>query len=213
MPRTFKVHRGRDMSKNRRLRYRIVVTLGVLVACLGLGASASSAEPKTAKPCITPTDVNLNERYGVSDTIVAPFCTEVNSGRRWTVSNAWFMNYSFEAVPEGFEAAGATPLDDFIAKLIGVKYVVDPGTKKEKTYVFGNDDDLGIVDDGIGIIANAVTLGVLKPLSVGDHVVDSYLLFSAMHCDGYGAVVAENCLPAGEVLFSSVTFTVTPGHN
>jgi hypothetical protein len=201
------------MSKNRRLRYRIVVTLGVLVACLGLGASESSAEPKTTKPCITPTDVDLNERYGVSDAIVAPFCPEVSSGRRWTVTNAWFMNVEFAAVPADFVAAGDTPLEDFIAKLIGVKYVVDPGTSKQKTYVFGNDEDLGIVFDADAVIANTLTLGVLKPLSVGDHVVESYLLFSAMHCDGFGADVASNCLPAGEVLFSSVTFTVTPGHN
>jgi hypothetical protein len=59
-----------------------------------------------------------------------------------------------------------------------------------------------------------VTLGTLKPLSVGDHVVESYLSFSAMHCDGFGDVVADNCLPAGETLFlPTVSFTVTPGHN
>jgi hypothetical protein len=60
---------------------------------------------------------------------------------------------------------------------------------------------------------NPVSLGALRPLSVGDHVVDSYLLFSAMHCDGFDIVVGENCLPAGETLYSSVQFTVTPGHN
>ena len=202
------------MSENRRqLRHGMVVTLGVLVACLGPGASGSSAEPKTVKHCITPTDIDLNERYGVSDAIVAPFCAEVNSGRRWTVSNAWFMNVIYGPAPPGFVPEGETPLDDFLAKFIGVKYVVDPGTKKEKTYVFGNDDDLGIVIGDEAVAANPVTLGALKPLSVGDHVVDSYLLFSAMHCDGVGAVVEENCLPAGETLFSSVAFTVTPGHN
>jgi len=106
-----------------------------------------------------------------------------------------------------------SPLEDFIAKFIGVKYVVDPGTSKEKTYVFGNDDDLGIFNDGITVAANSVSLGTLKPLSVGDHVVDSYLLFSAMHCDGIDSVVEENCLPAGETWYSSVQFTVTPGHD
>jgi len=34
-----------------------------------------------------------------------------------------------------------------------------------------------------------------------------------MHCDGFDIVVEENCLPAGETLYSSVRFTVTPGHN
>ena len=191
----------------------IVVTVGVLGVCLGPGASRSSAGPKPVPHCITPTGVDLNERYGVSEAIIAPFCTTLDSGRHWTVTNAWFMSPTFVAVPNGFVPAGLTPLEDFIAKFIGVKYVVDPGTSKEKTYVFGNDDDLGVFDDGVTVAVNSVSLGTLKPLSVGDHVVDSYLLFSAMHCDGFDIVVEENCLPAGETLYSSVRFTVTPGHN
>ena len=148
----------------------------------------------------------------MSETIIAsPFCTELKSGRQWTVSNGWFMSPTFVAVPLDFVAAGATPLEDFKAKFIAVKHVVDPGTK-EKTYVFGNDDDLGIFSDATTDVVNLVTLGTLKPLSVGDHVVDSYVRFSAMHCDGFAAVVDENCLPAGETLFSSAQFTVTPGH-
>ena len=196
-----------------RLCRSIAVIVGVLGVCLGPGASRSSAGPKPVPHCISPTAVDINERYGVSEAIVAPFCATLNSGRHWTVSNAWFMSPTFVAVPDGFEPAGATPLEDFIAKFIGVKYVVDPETSKEKTYVFGNGDDLGIFNDGITVAANPVSLGTLKPLSVGDHVVDSYLLFSAMHCDGIDPVVEDNCLPAGETFFGSVQFTVTPGHN
>ena len=196
-----------------RLCRGIVVTVGVLGVCLGPGASRSSAGPKPIPHCITPTAVDINERYGVFEPIVAPFCTTLSSGRHWTVSNGWFMSPTFVAKPDGFEPAGGTPLEDFIAKFIGVKYVVDPGTSKEKTYVFGNDDDLGIFNDVLTVAVNPVGLGTLRPLSVGDHVVDSYLLFSAMHCDGIDVVVGENCLPAGETLYSSVQFTVTPGHN
>ena len=99
--------------------------------------------------CITPTAVDINERYGVSEAIVAPFCTTLNSGRHWTVSNSLVHeSHLRRQCLNGFEPAGATPLEDFIAKFIGVKYVVDPGTSKEKTYVFGNDDDLGIFNDG-----------------------------------------------------------------
>ena len=196
-----------------RLCRSIMVTVGVLGVCLGLGASISSAGPKMVPHCITPTAVDLNERYGVSDAIVAPFCATLDSGRHWTVSNAWFMSPTFVAVPNGFVPAGLTPLEDFIAKFIGVKYVAHPGTSKEKVYVVGNNDDLGILNDGVTALANPVSLGTLKPLSVGDHVVDSYLLFSAMHCDGLVANVDENCLPAGETFFGSVQFKVTPGHN
>ena len=196
-----------------RLRRGVIVTLGVLVACLGLGASGSSAAPRLVTPCITPTGLDLNEFYGVSEAIITPFCTEVESGRRWTVSNRWFMAPTFEAVPDGFEPAGATPIEDFVAKFIGVKYVVDPGTSRERTYVRGNVDDLIILDDGVEVIAITVALGGLNPSSVGDHIVDSYLLFSALHCDGLAAVVEENCLPAGETFFSSMQFTVTPGNH
>ena len=194
-------------------RHGFLAALCVLVACLGLGANAASAAPKAVPHCITPTGVDLNERYGVSVTIVAPFCTEVHSGRRWSVSNGWFLNLTFEVVPAGFVPEGATPLDDFIAKFIGVKYVVDPGTKQQRIYVFPNDDDLGVFSDAAQDVVNPVTLGTLRPLSVGDHVVDSYFVLRAMHCDGFGAVVAENCLPAGEILFTRVLFTVTSGHN
>jgi len=194
----------------RRFRRGVIVTVGLLVTSLSLGASGSSAAPDTVTPCITPSGIDLNERYGVSEAIVAPFCTEVASGRRWRVSTPWFMSPSFDAVPDGFEPAGETPIEDFIAKFIGVKYVVDPGTSQERTYAFGNVDDLSLIDD---VLANPITLGRLGPSSVGDHVVDSYLMFSAMHCDGLAASLEENCLPAGEVYYSSVQFTVTPGHD
>jgi hypothetical protein len=194
-------------------RRSVPVVLGVLVACLGLLTTEAPAGPKTVKPCISPTEVNLNERWGISDAIVAPFCTEVSSGRRWVVSNAWFMNPTFDFMPVGFVAAGATPVEDFIAKFVGVKYVVDPGTSKEKTYVFPSDDSLGVISAPPFDVVNPVTLGSLKPSSIGDHVVDSYFVLSGMHCDGLGDIVEENCLPAGETLYQTVEFTVTPGHN
>ena len=114
------------VEKSWRFRRSVPVVLGVLVACLGLHTTEAPGGPKTVKPCISPTQVNLNERWGISDAIVAPFCTEVNSGRRWVVSNAWFVNPTFDSVPPGFVAAGATPVEDFIAKFVGVKYVVVP---------------------------------------------------------------------------------------
>jgi hypothetical protein len=106
-----------------------------------------------------------------------------------------------------------TPLEDFIAKFIAVKYIADPGTTEQRTYVFPVDNSLGVVNDQAAVIANPVTLGTLTPLSVGDHVVESYLVLRAMHCDGFGDVVEVHCLPAGESLFSTVPFTVTPDHN
>ena len=48
-------------------------------------------------------------------------------------------------MPPSFVAQGASPVQDFVAKFVGVKHVVDAGTNKEKTYVFPNDDSLGIL--------------------------------------------------------------------
>jgi hypothetical protein len=94
-----------------------------------------------------------------------------------------------------------------------VKYVVDPGTAQEHTYVFTNVGDLGVIPeiDG-GTVVNPVTMGTLAPLSVGLHVVESYFSMSAMHCDGLGHVVEQNCLPAGDTLYDHITFEVATGH-
>ena len=158
-----------------------------------------------------PTGVDLNVVYGVSAAIVAPFCTEIDAGHRWTVTNAWFMSPTFDIVPAGFVPAGATPADDFIAKFEAMKYVVDPGPK-EKSYVFTNVEALAIrgplPPEGF-FVANPITLGSMSPLKPGTHVVESYFVMSALHCDGLGDSVAGNCLQ-GVTLFSSIEFTVTP---
>jgi hypothetical protein len=57
-----------------------------------------------------------------------------------------------------------------------------------------------------------VTLGTLNPLPVGEHTVEVYWKFSEMHCDGFGTVISENCVPAGENKRNTATIKVTPGH-
>jgi hypothetical protein len=109
------------------------------------------------------------------------------------------MNSSFAAVPPEFVPGGDTLLEDFVA----VKYVVDPGTAMQKTYMIPNRCDLwtGILFGRPHV--NTLTLGVLKSLSVGQHRIDRYWIFSAMHYDGFSDVVAESCLPAGETRFGA----------
>jgi hypothetical protein len=48
-------------------------------------------------------------------------------------------------------------------------------------------------------------------LSVGEHLVVVYWVFDAMHCDGFTAVVEENCLGPGEVAYVALSLEVTPG--
>lgn len=192
----------------------IVVFLTFTVLVVGASGVSAANTKKGGNNCISPSGDDLNAFYGVSEQIVAPFCTQVGSGERWTVTVRWFMNETFEVVPEGFAPAGATPLEDFIAKFSAVRYVVDPGTKHEKTYVFANDGNLWTGVLGGSPLVNTITLGSLDPLPVGTHVVETHWVFSTMHCDGLGEVIAPyleggNCL-LGEDTVSRLEFEVTP---
>jgi len=194
------------------LQQRFLRWSALLVFVIGSTVLTSQSAQASDNHCITPTGIDLNAQYDITKQIVTPFCTQVDSGEHWTAAGAaWFMNTSFEAVPEGFVPAGETPLEDFLAKFVAIKYVVDPGTRQEQTYVYLTDDKLWI-----GTIAGfpAVwpgTLSNLQPLSVGEHFVVVYWVFNAMHCDGFAAVVEESCLGPGEVPYFAVRFEVTPG--
>jgi hypothetical protein len=177
---------------------------------------SAQAKEKPGNHCVSPsTGVDLNTYFGIADQIVTSFCPKVGAGERWTAGGPWFMAQSFGPVPGEFIPAGATPVDDFRAKFTALKLVIDPGTRQEKIVVFPTSDKL-FVDTNFngGVFVSPTTLGTVQPLSVGDHVVDVYWVFSAMHCDGLAANVSENCLPAGETKYiPGLAFQVTPGHH
>ena len=200
-----------------KVRWRLTWAGAAIAAATVIGGSWSSTvaagQPERrsgAEPCHTPTGVNVNERWGVSWRIIAPFCTDAVTGEHWSTTAVWLMSTSFDAVPDGFVPAGDTPLEDFRAKFVGVKYVVDPGTTQQETYVFDNVDQLALLQIEDVQVVNTLALATLHPLSDGDHVVQTFWVFNAMHCDGIAAVVADNCLPAGETLYHEVTFAVSP---
>jgi hypothetical protein len=59
----------------------------------------------------------------------------------------------------------------------------------------------------------AATMPRMKPLSVGAHSYEVTWVLSAQHCDGLGAMVEENCLPAGALPIDGGPVTVsTPAH-
>lgn len=163
--------------------------------------------------CVHPNGTDLNALYGISEQIVARFCPEVLAGEHWTAPGGpWQMNTSFRSVPDGFVPAGGTPLDDFRAKFVAVKYVIDPGTPQEETAKFPTGPGLftGTID-GFPVV-NGGTLSIHRPLRVGDHVIQVFWVMSAEHCDGFGAG-EENLLPAGEVPYVTNTFKViAPPH-
>jgi hypothetical protein len=176
-----------------------------------------SAQANEENHCIAPNGADLNEIYGVSAQIVTSFCNQVASGEQWVAPGApWSVNDTFKLVPKSFVPEGDTPLEDFIAKFQAVKYVIDPGTKQEKTVVFPNDGTLftsgGSVFPGTPAdwsVVSPITLGTLNPLSIGGHQAQVYWVFRAMHCDGVANKIDANCLGPGEVLYTSPSFTVT----
>ncbi len=187
-------------------------------ACLGPGAAGVSAGSKGGSDCIVQTasgPLDLNVFFEVAARIVIPPCNQIGSGQPWTPGAVWFMNTTFATVPAGFQPAGATPLDDFLAKFSGATYVVDRGTTEEKTYTFSGTGKLFVGTMFGSPIVNTVTMATLKPLSAGQHVVEVYWSFTAMHCDGFGDVILTsvigdgNCIPPGEHLYWAIPFTVT----
>jgi hypothetical protein len=173
----------------------VLVVVMASTALTSQPAQASQSHP-VENHCISPTTgVDLNVLFGTTKQIITPFCNQVDSGEQWTAAGpAWLVATSLDAVPEGFVPAGATPLEDFLAKFVGVKYVLDSGTLQERTYFYPNGDKIwtGIIDVLPSVWPG--TLSIASPLSIGTHVVEVYWVFSAMHCDGLAAVIEENCL-------------------
>jgi hypothetical protein len=196
----------------------LALLIVVIAALSASDAVAANHREEKENHCINSIGVDLNEFFGVSEQIVTgttPSCSEVGSGERWRPSAIpWFVNHSFEVVPEGFVPAGATPLEDFVAKFAGVRYVVDPATRRELTYAYANVNDLWIGTFAGTPLVSPITLVALKPLPVGDHEVETYWRFSAMHCDGFGDAIGPqgNCFPAGETRLPTIEFEVTPVH-
>ena len=65
------------------------------------------------------------------------------------------------------------------------------------------------LDPGGPPLSMAVTMPRMEPLSVGAHTYEVTWVLSAQHCDGLGAVVEDNCLPAGEVGIDGGPLVVT----
>jgi hypothetical protein len=186
---------------------RLLVALIAAIIVVTTASTASAS--RTANQCIAPDGTDLNQFYNFSDQIVAPFCTQVDAGENWSVVARWFVNFTFASAPDGFVPAGTTPVEDFLAKFAGVKYVLDPDTSHEKVYLLKNKRHLWAGSANGFPLFNTLTMGTLQPLSVGPHVVKTYWLFSAMHCDGFGDVLLVNCFLAGETLYSTIPFEVT----
>ena len=170
--------------------------------------------------CVSPEGVDANELLGVSQQLFVPGACEVFEAGEFYVPmggpGVWYMNTSWEATPADYTPSAPTPLEDFTSKVRSITYVVDPGTKSERSYRFMAQDvmDVRTVHDFFPDTGpdwpTALFLAKLPPLPAGDHKLETVIEMSARHCDGLGTDPAFNCLPAGITSMGVSPFKVVP---
>ena len=168
--------------------------------------------------CISPEGVDANALLGVSEHLVVPgFCDVVEAGEFYVFFNAvWEMNSSWAETPAGYTPSAPTPLEDFTSKVRSMTFVVDPGTRHERSYRFAAEDiiDVRSVRDFFPESGpdrpSAFFLAKLPPLPSGDHLIGAIIDMRAPHCDGLGTDPGFNCLGAGTTRLTVCPFTVVP---
>ena len=193
------------------------VALAMALAAGAVAPAQAGAGPRVT-PCVLPDGLDpyvpggtvLQDFYGVSASIVTGFCPTIKAGARWTVVAAAYFAETWEAIPPGYTPVSATPVGDFRARFVGIKIVVDEGTPHEFTVEWANSPKLWVGDYGPYVLANPITLGTVRPLSVGVHSERVVYVMSGVVCDGLTTDPDLSCIPPGETSFNTRYFTVVP---
>ncbi|MCL8014416.1 hypothetical protein [Streptomyces sp. AS02] len=178
------------------------------------GAGTAQAQPSPDHNCVFE-GININQLLGITERVIGPPpCREALAGERWVrVGPSWQTAGENErkVYPPRYQPQDPDPIDDFNAKFLGARYVLDRGTAQERTFVFGRE----VLRTGfVGADGRPFSIPAsppFEPLSIGRHTVVTFLRFSAEHCDGLGRVREQNCVPAGELPWTGDTpFEVFP---
>lgn len=215
------------MLTARRLTVMSAVLAISMLSSFGVKSAGREDPPgqQDANLCVNASGVDLNELYGVSEQFRTFECRFVSAGEHWIRPIWWITNTEADSVyPGGYVPALPEPIDDFLSKLTSVRFVIDGGTLREQSFIF---DASGIVRTDIhaeqldpgawgGVpYPMASILARLRPLSVGEHFLEAFVVLSAEHCDGFYTDPDFSCLPAGEIPFffapQPVTFS-RPAH-
>ena len=178
-----------------RKRLAVFIVAGSLVLASTTASVALAGSARTAH-CVAPNGVDINANLSLDVAVVAPFCPTIKAGDRWVPAQFYTAARTWEQMPDGYVPAGATPLEDFVAKFVAIRYVVDEGTPDQFTVEFKNGPRLwtGVhpINPAIAL-ATPMTLGAIRPLGVGAHTVRTFWIMSALQCDGWSAVAEESC--------------------
>lgn len=215
---------------------RVVCCALVAVAC-GAGC-ATDAEPEAVASaeiaegailplpphCVAPWGTDWNAVLDVEGAaIVTDFCTEVPSGAAYIPEVLWITNtengieggpvlYPVDYVP-----LAKAPMTDFLHKLIGVRYVVQPGNL-QFSYLAPFIEEVLTVDPlfrgsteftppQLAWPATSL-LGRLPPLPPGSYSAEIHFVMAATHCDGQTTDRAKSCLSPGDTAVVTRRFVV-----
>ena len=173
----------------------------------------------TGNHCVSPEGVDANRLLGISQPLFLPGeCGDVIGAGEFYVplGPGWLtMNSFWETVPADYTPSAPTPLEDFVSKVRSMIYVVDPGTKQERSYRYPAQSvmDLRTVHDFFPETGPdwpvALFLPKLPPLPPGDHRLSTSIEMSARSCNGLGSA-STDCLPAGITRLQVCPFRVDP---
>jgi hypothetical protein len=217
-----------------------VVTALTAVTALVVSVGAASASASTT--CLSDNGTNVQRYFDIrgSDAIWLnlqghqPTCVTVTQGRTFYRTHGWIAQVPSRAVyPAGYEPDFASPMADFLSKISQARYVISRDGEVEMARTvrgralfarakLGRFGDLFVAPDttlvpGATIGGRSPEWTTLEPfdsrtLGVGEHTIEIYWTLTEPHCDGFAPDPTNNCLPAGESLSTSTTFTVVAPH-
>jgi len=186
----------------------------------GTGDKGFDPGPRsTDNHCVSPEGVDANQLLGISQPLFLPgVCGDVIDAGEFYVplGPGWLtMNTVWETMPADYTPSAPTPLEDFSSKVRAMIYVVDPGTKQERSYRYPaqNIMDVHTLHEFFPQTGPdwpvALFLPKLPPLPPGDHHLSTSIEMSARSCNGLGSA-STDCLPAGITRLQVCPFTVVP---
>lgn len=195
-------------------------------ASVDLAAPAQPADASGRHPpdCVVPWGIDWSDVLHINNAaLVSPDCTVVRAGDPYIPEVLWITNTEDGIAggpvlyPPGYTPRRSAPMDDFLHKLEGVRYVVQPGNV-EFSFNASKLERKLTVDDlyrGSGqftppqlVWPATALLGQLPALPAGAYSADIHFIMSDTHCDGQHADFAESCLPPGDSLALTRQFVV-----
>jgi hypothetical protein len=176
--------------------------------------------------CVVPWGIDWSEVLHVKKAaVVSADCTVIRAGDPYTPEMLWITNTEdgIEGgpvlYPPGYTPRHKAPMNDFLHKLEGVRYVVQPGNQERRFDASQIRKGLHVGDlyEGSGQFPDVqlvwpatALLGELPPLQPGTYSADIHLIMSETHCDGQTTDFAMSCLSPGDSFGLTRTFVVQP---